>query len=461
MRHLYAFCILLAVLTSPAGAATLATRLDELSRPLLEQGWLKSACVGVTIDGHQQVFAFGQVRPGGPAPDADTVYEIGSITKTMTAVLTSDAILRGEARLEDTVAALLPGTQLPSYQGRAITVLDLLTHTSGLPTIPSDFAEGADPANPYATYGADRMLVSLAAYTLTRAPGSAYEYSNQGFALLGHTLAQRTGQSWERLLAQRLLGPLGMSDSGLALSPAQAARFAPGHNVDGEPQSPWEFLVYDACGAVRSTVRDMLRFVQAQIEPPEGPLGRAIAATHAPRAPANMAGEQVALGWLVETATGTVWHNGQTGGYHSYAAFQKDRRRGVVVLASSATDDAERLGLGALAYLAGQFYEPPALPVDLPFDATALAELAGRYRTRDGSMLTVRPEAEHLRMVFEGGGSARLHQRAPDHLYLRVAQVWFTVCREAGRVTGLTLHYHGPAGVVSVDAARLDEGAGE
>lgn len=436
MQHL-TLALLLVLGALPAGAATLAERLEEAARPLIEDGWMNGAVVGVLEDGKTDVYSFGHTKPGGPAPDGDTLYEIGSVTKTMTAILLAQLSQGGDHALEASVASLLPGAVLPAYEGREITVLDLLTHHSGLPTAPKELAN--QPGTAYHDYGPDKLLASLAEYKLERAPGTQYEYSNWAFATAGHLLSERTGTPYRRLLATQLFAPLEMKNSAVELDADQLPRLAPPFDADGNPAHSWEPLVYDAAGAVRSSARDMLHYVQAQIEPPATPLGRAIEATAVPRRPTDDPDERVGLGWHVDPATGTVWHNGQTDGYHSYVAFRRAERTGVVMLTNSSSFYTERLGRAVLPFLAGEQHALSPLPPDLPL--AAAGAYTGRYRFEDGFIVEVRSEDAHARISFDGGQRfLTLRNRGDDKFYLRVAPIRFTFHREAGQVTSFTLH---------------------
>jgi len=153
--------------------------------------------------------------------DDHTAFEIGSVTKTMTAALLAELIARGEVTLNDPIAKLLPaGTNVPSFNGRQITIGDIVTHTSGLPRIPPQW-HMADMNNPYASLTVRDLLGALAATQLTRAPGSQWEYSNFAMMVLSYALAKRSGKNYETLLRERLLMPLAMSETYIAKRPPQ------------------------------------------------------------------------------------------------------------------------------------------------------------------------------------------------------------------------------------------------
>ena len=158
---------------------------DNDLRVALEQrfeGDRTGACIAAAvIDNGTTASAYFCADPKSERPyDEHTAFEIGSVTKTMTAALLAEFIARGEVALSDPIAKLLPpGTSAPSFNGREITIGDIVTHTSGLPSFPWRMT---DMNNPYATLTERNLLDSLAATRLTRAPGAQWEYSN--FAIM-------------------------------------------------------------------------------------------------------------------------------------------------------------------------------------------------------------------------------------------------------------------------------------
>src|SRR5204862_7795160 len=131
------------------------------------------------------------------------VYEIGSVTKTFTALLLAEAVQRGEVTLDLPVQRLLPDFTIPKSGDRAITLLDLATQSSALPRLPDNLFP-KNPANPYADYTTDDLKQFLAHYKLPRVPGASYEYSNLGVGLLGIALARHAGLPYEELVRKRI-----------------------------------------------------------------------------------------------------------------------------------------------------------------------------------------------------------------------------------------------------------------
>jgi CubicO group peptidase (beta-lactamase class C family) len=311
--------------------------IDSILRPAVEEGKVKSMVIGlVDADGRR---VYGYAPAGGPAVDGRTVYEIGSITKGFTGLLLAQMVRQGELAIDDRVTKYLPDSvKVQEMDGMPITLLDLATHRSGLPRMPANFAP-KDPLNPYADYSVKQMYASLAQYKST---GKAFVYSNLGAGLLGHVMARRAGKSYENLIIERICKPLGMNDTRMTLTGDMRRRLAPPFDAAGKPAGNWDIPTLAGAGALRSTVDDMLNFIEAQIGLRPSSLDSAIAMSHERRGDIGDGGG-IALGWHIG-AGGVIWHNGQTGGYHSYAAFDTRKRVGVVILSNSATGLVDRLG---------------------------------------------------------------------------------------------------------------------
>jgi CubicO group peptidase (beta-lactamase class C family) len=211
--------------SAPAQAGPLPERVAKAAQDRIEAGIHQTLVFGVVDGDHSEVVAFGTLDDG-KAPDGDTVYEIGSITKTLTTTLLAQAVLSGRVTLDTPVAQLLPDLKIPSRGGKEITLGEIGTQYSALPRLPSNLLP-KDGANPYVDYDAAKLKAFLAGYELPRDPGASYEYSNLGFGLLGYALAQSEHTTWSALTDERILKPLGMTMSGTALSSALRAHLAP------------------------------------------------------------------------------------------------------------------------------------------------------------------------------------------------------------------------------------------
>jgi CubicO group peptidase (beta-lactamase class C family) len=289
-------------------------------------------------DGTTSMAAYGSPGAGARPLDADTVFEIGSITKVFTATLLADMADRGEVKLDDPVEKFLPpGTRVPERGGRKITLLDLTTQTSGLPRLPGNLRP-SDMSNPYKDYTAEQMFEFLGRHELARDIGATYEYSNLGVGLLGEALARRAGRSYESLVRERILDPLKMAHSGITFTPWMRTHLAKGHDMQGRPASNWDIPGLAGAGALRSTMNDMLRFARANLDPSGGPLHAAMQRTHGRRTAAGRADMSIGMGWHIRRVNDrdVHWHNGGTGGYRTWLGFDKVRRTAAIVLTNSA-----------------------------------------------------------------------------------------------------------------------------
>jgi CubicO group peptidase (beta-lactamase class C family) len=345
------------------------------------------ACLAVArIDGDRVERAFECADPTqagriGPA----TAFEIGSVTKPMTATLLALHIAEGRASLEDPLARHLPGTRVPEFGGEPIRLRHLVTHTSGLPALPAGLTP-ADPSDPYAGLEPPALLDALSKTTLDRAPGTRFEYSNFAMMLLSLVVSRLGDADIETQLRARLFQPAGMPGAHVATPPAGVTA-AQGHLSTGRPTAPWTFHPQlSGVGGVRATLDDMLRFVQAQLDGSgDARLDAALAATRMPVAtPATP--RNVGMNWMLQPWRdgGTlVAHEGGTGGFSSLVAFVPGRRRGVVILSDTSVNALG--GLGAL----GMHLLDPSMPAPKPRRVVApapalLAALEGHYRFDNG-----------------------------------------------------------------------------
>lgn len=309
-------------------------------RRRLDERLARGGGVGVVVglleaDGTRRFVAAGSSGNGVPL-DERALFEIGSVTKLFTATLLADMAARGEVSLDDPVARFLPeGTRVPGRNGKAITLATLATHTAGLPRNPTNLRP-ADPKDPFKDYGVDRLYEFLAACELPRDPGESWSYSNVGFGLLGHALERRAGTTHAKLLAGRVLAPLGMTETSVGLDPALQGRAVQGYDEAFAPAPMWDFGPLPAAGAIRSTASDMLAFAAANLSAEGDRLHAAMRTAHAPRVPMKD-DQRVGLAWMVAKprARTITWHWGGTGGFRSYLGLDLEARRAVVILTNS------------------------------------------------------------------------------------------------------------------------------
>ena len=214
--------------------------------------------------GQRSIFTYGTAKP-------DSVFEIGSITKTFTGLILAQMVEQKSVRLTDPVRELLPpGTVAEPASGLEITLLDLSDQHSGLPRMPDNFAP-ADHTNPYADYDTKLLYAYIAKHGVALTSTAPFEYSNLGVGLLGAALANRAGLSYNDLLHLQITGPLNMTDTAITLTPSMRARFIEGHDGAHNPAHAWDLDALAGAGGIRSTAADMLTYLEAQLHPDKLP----------------------------------------------------------------------------------------------------------------------------------------------------------------------------------------------
>jgi serine-type D-Ala-D-Ala carboxypeptidase/endopeptidase len=394
-------------------------------------------------DGKSRVFAYGASGTARPI-DANSVFEIGSITKTFTAAILADMVAKGEVKLDDPVSKYLPpSVRIPSRNGREITLVDLATQSSGLPGMPTNF-KPKDMTNPYADYSEQLAFDFLSSYELTRDIGVKYEYSNLGMGLLGITLSHRAGTSYAELVQRRVLDPLKMTDTRIALTPSMRERLALGHDAKGNVVSNWDIAGLEGAGALRSTVTDMVKYLAANMDLTSRPLGPTLATTHTKRHDAGSPNLNLGLAWhILTTPFGgeIVWHNGGTGGYRTFTGFDPVRHVGVVVLTNSGIS-ADDIGFHLVE--PRMPLRPPAPPSaerkDIALAPEVLDRYVGEYALAPEFHIVVTREGNALYGQPTDQARVQLFAEKEDEFFLKVvdAQIRFTK-DPSGKVTGLVL----------------------
>jgi len=356
-------------------------------------------------------------------------------------------VQRGEVALTDPVAKYLPaGVKVPERGGRAITLVDLSTHTSGLPRLPSNL-QPKDSTNPYADYTVEQLYQFLSTYELPRDIGSQFEYSNLGGGLLGLALARRAGMDYEALVHSRITKPLGMRSTGITLTPEMRARLAVGHNDKLLTVPNWDLPTLAGAGALRSSINDLLTFLAANLGYVKSPLAPAMAAmlsVHRPTG-APRAGE-IGLGWLIAKPAEEeiVWHNGGTGGYRSFIGFDAKTRVGVVVLSNTFTiSGVDDIGMHLLdAHV--PLLPPPKEHKETAVDPKIFDGYVGQYQLAPNFILTITRAGGQLFCQATGQPKFQIFPESERDFFYKVVDAQITFETDAsGRATSLTLHQNG------------------
>ncbi|WP_313422732.1 serine hydrolase domain-containing protein [Stenotrophomonas rhizophila] len=262
-----------------APAKDLATDIDEVAATLIEQPLLHSTSIGVVYRGQAFIRHHGDMEAGKPGPPTDaTLYEIGSLSKTLAGTLMANAVLEHKVGLDDDVRMYLQG-DYPNlqYKGEPLRVRNLLSHTSGLPnmlparanTVLADFTDHRTPGQlnaVYAHYGQADFLRDLHTVEIGGMPGKEYAYSSAGTELVAHILEVVYKRDYETLLRNVLDDSAGMTGVRIRLDGAEAARLAVGYHSDNPmPTTPMPQLPWGASGNVKATVPEMVKYLKFQL----------------------------------------------------------------------------------------------------------------------------------------------------------------------------------------------------
>ncbi|KVH62730.1 class C beta-lactamase [Burkholderia sp. MSMB1072] len=357
--------------TAAAGRAAAVTQddlHDTVTRhiaPLMKQYAIPGMAVGIVADGKPYVFDYGVMsKQTGKPVTGDTLFEIGSVSKTLTATLAADAQEGGELSLADPVAKYLPEVQGKPFG--VVTLLQLGTHTpGGTPLqVPDSIRDDAG------------LIRYLDAWRPDYAPGTQRKYSNVAIGMLGWLTAKAMHQDFATLMEQRLFPALGMTHTYIDVPDAHMADYAQGYTKDGKPTRMTQGMLWQQAYGVRTTAADLLRFVQANMGMIQTAprLQRAIERTHTgyfragpltqdliweqypyPVAlPTLLAGNAPKMLFDAVPASAiqpplapnpATWINktGSTGGFSTYVAFVPAKRIAIVMLANGSVPIEDRV----------------------------------------------------------------------------------------------------------------------
>lgn len=433
---------MLALIAPLIAAVSLQAALDARTAGVPGTG----IAVGVIDHGKVTAYVSGSDGKGRPVNE-QTLFEIGSVTKTFTATTLAVMTLQGQVRLDDPIAKYLPkGVHAPNKDGKAITLLNLAEQRSGLPRLPSNM-DGLGGDDPYADYSNADMYAFLNGYNLTRDPGAAYVYSNYGIGLLGQLLANRAQMTYPQLVQHAVFDPLGMSETTLVMTgTADPPLLGVGHDLSGGAVATWHTQSIAPAGAIASNLDDMLKYLRCNMG--QGPLAQACLFAQRPRAKGD-SGDQIGLVWNIDSSNGVINHGGDTNGFHAFVAISRDRQTGVVALSNGplVSDIATHVLIPDSAIA--------ACPTSVPASQTDPASYAGTYCNQSiGATFTVSPAAkpDELSIALLPQPAVTVPRTAPDVFYSSQYDARFTFIREQQKIVGLWLMQYGQI----FPAPRLD-----
>jgi serine-type D-Ala-D-Ala carboxypeptidase/endopeptidase len=339
---------------------------------------------GVIDSGGKRVYSYGSGASGSQLQPF-TILEIGSVTKVFTAFLLANMVRTGELFIDDPISKYVSQLdhQLKYGQNEA-TLFHIATHTSSLPRVPmkiilaqilskiislikkdNEFVLGG----PYAKYTIKDMYNFLSHYKLKYVPGEFYEYSNIGYALLGHILELRSGFPYEELISERICKRIGMRDMQMLKLPLNRERLALGYSSEGHISRYWKMSAFKGAGGLCSTVDDLFKFLSLNLGLIDSELALDTITCQSKRIKVKRKHPdkkvrdnselsnwvELALGWHINYVNGAelFWHNGMTGGFSSFVGFIKKKQIATVVLSNSA-NPVDSIGFQILKILSNE-----------------------------------------------------------------------------------------------------------
>jgi len=312
--------------------STLPVDISKETQNRIDKGLHLGTIIGIIDKNGTHYYSFGQMSIDNKAkPDENSIFEIGSITKTFTATLLADLDLKGEISIQKPINNYLPVfDRILSRKNREITLESLSTHTSGLPREPTNMNPNDD--HRYRNYSSNDLDAFLASYKL-KSSSKKHRYSNLAVLIIEHTIETTLKTTYEALMMKRVIQALGLESSYFVVPNHKQKQVVKGYRNHQET-APLDVGQFNAMGGLRSTAKDLLKYLEAQIKPQTSAISKAIKATHQIRFSSKK--RTMGLGWEVlkrKKSNKTIYyHKGGTNGFVSFAGFDLEAQKGVVVL---------------------------------------------------------------------------------------------------------------------------------
>ena len=344
----------------------------------IQHGHNTSIVIGLYQNGDFDYYATGlQNRESKTPATTETLYEIGSITKTMTALLLADAVTQNQLQLDDSIGPYWPDTMILQDQNkRPITFVDLATHSSGLYRMPVNF--NMFTTDPFANYDTEMLQQAFATNT-PNLVGSQYLYSNLGFGLLGETLGRALKGDYEELVQKRVLEPMGLTNTYFHVPLDKQMYLATGYRGN-QATSHWNFKALSGAGSLKSDIKDLVKYGVSTLNENPDKLKTALQLTKQQHF--SDKGVRVALGWHFSGPG--IWHNGGTGGFSTMLMIDPTRN---MVAAAMTNNDPNSSVDDIIGYLMDnrQSFSKYKYPVSL--SDQELLQIVGTYNTDEQKQL--------------------------------------------------------------------------
>ena len=332
--------------------------------------------VGLITKDDTKEFHYGEIKKGsGSIPTSNTLYEIGSMTKTFTAILTAKLQEEGLLFLDDPITKFLPEFVGSDFDKNNITLYHLITHTSGIVEVPLrkyprilvSFMLRTNKGRffpPRYSYSTSEFLNEISRIKLKNNPGTTARYSNSGVGLVGKILERVTNSTYEELIKNRICNLLDMNDTRINVSKEQKERLATGYLHTGKEADPINIPSVASAGSIRSTVSDILKFLNVNLELSESSVSPVLEYCKTTKFKPKISpflkfqlrllygikSFEVGLGWMISDLgdINIVGHGGGTEGFSTFMMMNLEQKAGVVVLSNKALQNHQDFGVKLL-----------------------------------------------------------------------------------------------------------------
>ncbi|MFD2513020.1 serine hydrolase [Pontibacter locisalis] len=409
---------------------------------LVQENQVPGVVLGVYENGKIQFYTYGVADKGKQVPlTENTIFEIGSITKTFTTLLAQMLISEGKINWDDSVNKYLPDSlKVLEKDGKKVTLRHLASHTAGLPKVPSNL-QPKDNYDPYADYTKKDLYAYLQQVPIQTVPGEKINYSNTGVALLGQVLENATGKTYQEMVRERILKPLQLKSALLEGANPSYTR-AQGY-LDGKPVKDWSFKAVAPAGALDMSAKDLMQYTLAYMG-----TGRSKLKPHAKQVlrvqkiMSNDKGLQggLTLGWQIQVKDGDTlyWHNGGTGGFRSFTGFIPGKDRAVVILANSVYDVDQ-----IAAYALGFAPEFPSIRKTVNLPDSILKQYTGVYQLAPNFNITISLQDGQLKAQATNQPAVAIYPASETSFFMKVVDAELEFKKENGKVTSLVLQQNG------------------
>lgn len=369
--------------------------------------------------------------------EADDIFQIGSITKQITAAVIMQLQEEGKLSVNDKLSKYFPGF----IHGDKITIENLLTHTSGIYNYTND--EKLMKSDVTKNYSQKEMLDIMKAYKPDFEPGIKWNYSNSAYSILGYIIEKVTARPYEKVVRERIFNPLGMKSSGFDFTHLSAPNKSKGYFslAGGKPVAApvVDSTIAYSAGAVYSTVSDLAKWERAITE---GKLLQAASWKSVFTPYKNKYG----YGWNIDSAYGKAFtsHSGGIHGFSSYLIRFPQDELTVIMIDNASSPHLAKISKSLAAIVFGQPYEKPSARKEIAVDASILQQYVGDYQLTPTFSITISLEGKALKAQATNQPEFAMYAEREDFFFLKAvdAQIEF-VKEESGKVGELILHQSG------------------